>query len=171
MIGLKGIIAMSERRFRLLILAFAFGVLFIAATDVTMAQTATSVSTTIKQPLSLIAQTCDTPEPVTFTGTQDTLYEVVNDGTGVLKLNIHSSWENVIGTALSGHKYAGTNVSDEALDLDSLPGEQVITVSQRWLGKASEALNMIYTLTFNVKIGADGKVTSAKASEIVECKQ
>ena len=162
---------MSERRFRLLILPFAFAVFFVAATDTSMAQTATSVSTTIKQPLNFIAQTCDTPGPITFTGTQDTIYEVVNDGTGVFKLNIHSSWENVIGTALSGHKYIGTNVSDEAIDLDSLPGEQVITFDQHWLGKGSEALNMIYTLTFNVKIDADGKVTAAKTSEIVECKQ
>ena len=162
---------MSERRLRLLILAFAFGVFFIAATDVTMAQTATSVSTTIKQPLNFIAQTCDTPEPITFTGTQDTIYEVVNDGTGVFKLNIHSSWENVIGTALSSHQYIGTNVSDEVIDLDSLPSEQVITFDQHWLGKGSEALNMIYTLTFNVRIDADGKVTAAKTSEIVECKE
>ena len=162
---------MSERRFRLLILAFAFGVLFIAATDTGMAQTATSVSTTVKQPLNFMAQTCNTPEPITFTGTQDTIYEVVNDGTGVFKLNVHSSWENVIGTTLTGNKYIGTNISDETIDLDSLPSEQVITFDQHWLGKGTDALNMIYTLTFNVKIDADGKVTAAKTSEIVECKQ
>ena len=162
---------MSERRLRRWILVVAFGVFLTAGANVTMAQTATTVSTTIKEPLNFAAQTCDTLQPITFTGTQDTLYEVVNDGTGVFKLNVHSSWENVVGTALSGHKYIGTNVSDETIDLDSLPGEQVITFDQHWLGKGSEALNMIYTLTFNVKIDADGKVTAAKTSEIVECKQ
>jgi len=162
---------MRERRLRLLILAFAFVVFFIAAGDTSMAQTATSVSTTVKQPLNFAAQTCNTPEPITFTGTQDTIYEVVNDGTGVFKLNVHSSWENVIGTAVSGLKYIGTNISDETIDLDSLPSEQVITFDQHWLGKGSDALNMVYTLTFNVKIDADGKVTATKTSEIVECKQ
>jgi hypothetical protein len=153
-----------------LILAFAFAVLFIAATDTGMAQTATSVSTTVKQPLNFMAQTCNTPEPITFTGTQDTIYEVVNDGTGVFKLNVHSSWENVIGTTVTGHNYPGTNISDEAIDLESLPGEEIVTFDQHWLGKGTDALNMVYTLTFNVKIDADGKVTAAKTSEIVECK-
>ena len=162
---------MTERRLRLLISAFAFGVFLIAAADTSMAQTATSVSTTIKQPLNFIAQTCNTPESITFTGTQDTIYEVVNDGTGVFKLNVHSTWENVIGTAVSGQKYLGTNISDETIDLDSLPSEQVITFDQHWLGKGDNALNMVYTLTFNVKIAADGTVTATKTSEIVECKQ
>src|SRR5258705_611590 len=80
--SLKGLIEMSERRFRPWVLAFAFGVFLLAGTNVTIAQTATTVSTTIKEPLDFASQTCGVVEPINFTGTQDTLYEVVNDATG-----------------------------------------------------------------------------------------
>ena len=43
--------------------------------------------------------------------------------------------------------------------LDSLPTEQTITLKHRWLGK-NEAPNMVYTLKFNLKIAADGSLTS-----------
>jgi hypothetical protein len=161
---------MNERRIRPWILALAFGIFLIAGTSVTMAQTATTVSTTIKEPLNFVSTTCDTLEPVTFTGTQDTLYEVVNDGTGVFTLKVHSNWENVIGSIASGRAFSGSNVSDETIDLGSLPTEQTITVDQRWLGKG-DAPNLVYTLKFNIKVAADGTVTSSKSSEVVECTQ
>ena len=162
---------MTEKGFRFLILLFAFGVFFVAARNTTMAQTATTITTTVNQPINFAAQTCDTTEPISFTGTQDTVYEVVNDGTGVLKLQIHSSWENVLGTTAGGHLFRGTNMSDENIDLDSLPSDQTVTMDQLWIGRAIDSTNMVYTLTFKITIGADGKVTAQKNSEIVECKQ
>jgi hypothetical protein len=135
-----------------------------------MAQTATIVSTTIKEPLNFVSATCDSLEPVTFTGTQDTLYEVVNDGTGVFTLKVHANWENVIGSVAGGRAFSGTNVSDETIDLDRLPSEQTVTVDQRWLGKG-DAPNLVYTLKFNITVATDGTVTSSKFSEAVECKQ
>jgi hypothetical protein len=165
-----GLTAMSERRLRHWILVVAFGVFLTAGANVTMAQTATTVSTTIKEPLNFAAQTCDTLQPITFTGTQDTVYDVVNDGTGVLTLKVHASWENVVGMIAGGRTFAGLSTSDETIELDSLPSEQTVTVNQRWIGK-DDGPNLVYTLKFNLKIGADGTVTSSKSSEVVECKQ
>ena len=161
---------MNEKRLRPWILAVAMGVCLAASANVTMAQTATTVSTTIKEPLNFVAQTCDTLQPITFTGTQDMVYEVVNDGTGVLTLKVNSNWENVVGTIAGGLTIAGVSTSDETIDLDSLPSEQTVTVYQRWMGK-NDAPNLVYTLKFNLKVAADGTVTSTKSSEVVECNQ
>jgi hypothetical protein len=166
--SLKGLIEMSERRFRLCVLAVAFGVFLLAGTNATIAQTATTVSTTIKEPLDFASQTCGVVEPIKFSGTQDTLYEVVNDGTGRFTLKINSDWQNVVGITPGGLTFRGTNTSDETIDLDSLPGEQDITVNQRWMGK-DETPNLVYTLKYNIKIDADGKVTSSKSGETVKC--
>jgi hypothetical protein len=166
--SLKGLIEMIETRFRPWVLAFAFGVLLLVGTNVTIAQTATTVSTTIKEPLDFASQTCGVVEPIKFTGTQDTLYEVVNDGTGRFTLKVTSNWQNVVGTTPGGLTFQGTNTSDETIDLDSLPSEQAITVNQRWMGK-DDTPNLVYTLKFNIKIDADGKVTSTKSSETAEC--
>jgi hypothetical protein len=165
---LKGLIEMSERRFRPWVLAFAFCVFLLAGTNVTTAQTATTVSTTIREPLDFASQTCGVIEPIKFTGTQDTLYEVVNDGTGRFTLKVNSDWQNVVGITPGGLTLRGTNTSDETIDLDGLPGEQDITVNQRWMGK-DETPNLVYTLKYTVKIDADGKVTSSKSGETVTC--
>jgi len=135
-----------------------------------MGQTATSISTTIREPLNFVATTCDSLEPITFTGNQETVYELVNDGNGVLKLNLHSDWQNVTGNTSSGVAYRGSSTFDTTIDLDSIPSDQVITLNHRWLGK-NAAPNLVYTLKFNLRIAADGTVTSQKANEIVECQQ
>jgi hypothetical protein len=93
---------------------------------------------------------------------------VVNDGTGRFTLKVNSNWQNVVGTTPGGLTLQGTNTSDETIDLDSLPSEQAITVNQRWMGK-DDMPNLVYTLKFNIKIDADGKVTSSKSSETAEC--
>lgn len=159
---------MSDRRFRSLILAF--GLVLVGGAGAAMGQTATSISTTIREPLSFVATTCDTLEPLTFTGNQETVYELVNDGNGVLKLKVHSDWQNVTGTTTSDRVYSGSSTFDDTIDIDSLPSEQTITLNHRWLGK-NEAPNLVYTLKFNIRIAADGSVTSQKSSEIVECQE
>jgi hypothetical protein len=151
-------------------LVSVFGV-FLAATAATQAQTATVVSTTVRESLNFASHTCQAVEAVTFTGTQDTVYEVVNDGSGELKLVAHSNWENVLGTSASGRLFRGTNLSDETLDITSLPSEQTISVSQRWLGSGEDSPSMVYTLKYRITIASNGNVTSHKDRENVECRQ
>jgi hypothetical protein len=162
---------MSVKKFRFSILALGFAVLFMAGAKSSIAQSATTVTTQIKEPLNFVGQTCDTFEPITFTGYQHTVYEVVNDGSGGLKMHIHSNWQNVSGSTPSGRQYRGTNTSNEDIDLDGLPSEHTITVNQRWIGKGKDAPNLIYNLRFNIKVDANGNVTSIKESETTECKQ
>lgn len=159
---------MSRKRFQLLIFGFAFTVVSFFGAQAAMGQTATSINTTIKEPLNFVSTTCDTLEPVTFTGSQETVYELVNDGAGVLSLNLHSDWQNVLGTTVTGLVYHGTSTFDTTIDVESLPSEQTVTLSHRWLGK-NDAPTMVYTLKFKVNIAANGSVTSQKTSEIVEC--
>ena len=161
---------MSVKIFRFSILALAVGVLFMAGAKSSMAQSATTVTTTIKEPITFVGQTCDTFEPITFTGMQNTVYEVVNDGAGSLKLHIHSNWQNVSGSTPTGRQYHGTNTSNEDIDVDSLPSEHTITVNQRWIGKGKGVPNLIYNLRFNIRIDVNGNVTSQKDNETVECK-
>jgi hypothetical protein len=161
---------MNVKFFRFSILALAFGVLFVAGAKSSMAQSATTVTTQVKEPLNYVGQTCDTFEPITFSGYQHTVYEVVNDGAGSLKMHIHSNWQNVSGSTVSGRQYRGVNTSNETIDLDGLPSEHTITVNQRWIGKGKGAPNLIYNLRFNIKVDANGNVTSVKDSETVECK-
>jgi len=161
---------MSRIKFRPMILSVAFAVVLLGGAQAALGQTATSISTTIKEPLNFVATTCDTLESITFTGNQETVYELVNDGNGVLKLNVHSDWQNVIGVTPSGLAFRGSSTFDTTIDLDSLPTEQAITLNHRWLGK-NEGPNLVYTLKFNLKIAADGSLTSQKLSEVVECEQ
>src|SRR5712691_10900014 len=100
---------MSRKVSKVSLFVVLLGVLVMAGAKSTMAQTATTVTTTIKQPLNFAGKTCDLLEPVTFTGSQDTIYEVVNDGAGSLKLNIRSNWQNVSGSTPSGRQYLGTD--------------------------------------------------------------
>ena len=160
---------MSKKTLKVPLLAMVFSVLLMAGVKSAMAQSATTVTTTIKQPLNFVALTCELPESVTFTGTQDNVYEVINDGAGHLKLHIHSNWLNVSGSTPSGRQYRGTNESDQTIDLAGLPWEDVITVNEQWIGKAAGAPNMIYNLRFAVKVGADGSVVSQKDKETIEC--
>jgi hypothetical protein len=162
---------MSKKVLKVSLLVMALGVLVMAGGKSAMAQTATTVTTTIKQPLNFMAQTCDLLEPITFTGTQDTIYDVVNDGTGNLKLNIHSNWLNVSGSTPSGRQYLGTNESTQSIDLDGLPSEQTITISQQWIAKTAGVASMVYNLRYIIKIDVNGNVTSQKDSETVECQQ
>jgi hypothetical protein len=162
---------MSRKVFKVSLLVMVLSVLIMAAAQSGEAQTATTITTTISQPLNFAAQTCDVLEPITFTGTQDTIYEVVNDGAGHLKLNIHSNWQNVSGTTSSGRQYPGTDESTQSIDLDGLPSAQTVIVSQQWIAKSEGVPSMVYTLRFTVNIDVNGKVTAQKDSETVECQQ
>ncbi len=162
---------MTRKTLKLSILALAFGVLFMAGAKSSLAQSAYTVATQIKEPLNFVGATCDTFEPITFTGYQHTVYEVVNDGAGNMKLHIHSNWQNVSGVTPTGRQYRGTNTSNESIDLDGMPSEHTINVNQRWIGKGKGAPNMIYNLRYNIRIDANGNVTSQKDSETTECKQ
>lgn len=162
---------MTRKPFAVSIMAMVFALLFMVGTKSVVAQSATTVTTTIKEPLNFVGNTCDTLEPITFTGRQNTVYEVVNDGLGHLKVHIHSNWQDVSGSTASGRQYRGTNTSNEDIDIDGLPSEHTINVNQRWIGKGKGVPNLIYNLRFNIRIDANGNVTSQKDSETVECKQ
>lgn len=162
---------MSKKTFKVPFLAMVFGILLLAGAQSAMAQSAFTVSTTVKEPINSVATTCDLGEAVTFTGTLDSVYEVINDGAGSLKLHIHSNWQNVIGSTASGLQYRGTNESDQTLDLASLPWEDTITVSEQWVGKGDGARNLVYTLSFVVKVAADGSVVTTKDKESITCEQ
>lgn len=161
---------MTRKTFAVSIMTAVFALLFMAGTKSAMAQSATTVTTTIKEPLNFVGTTCDTFEPINFTGRQNTVYEVVNDGAGNMKLHIHSNWQDVSGSTPSGRQYRGTNTSNETIDLEGLPSEHTITINQRWIGKGKGAPNLIYNLRFNIRIDANGNVTSQKDSESTECK-
>jgi hypothetical protein len=163
--------AMRGKTLKLSLLTLMFAAVVMAGAKSTVAQTATTVTTTIRQPIDFAAQTCDVLESITFSGTVDIVYDVVNGGPGNLKVNINSSWQNVTGSTPSGRQYAGSNESTQSIDLDSLPSQQSFTVSQQWIGKGDGAPSMIYSIKFIINIDANGAVTAQKDSEAIECQQ
>ena len=90
---------MSVKNLRFSILALAFAVFFVAGAKSSMAQSTTK--TTIKdQPLEVVVTQCEAPfEEITFTGFQNSVYEVKNDHNGSpLRFKSTVSWEHVVGT-------------------------------------------------------------------------
>jgi len=160
---------MSRKVFKVSLLVMVLGVLIMAGGKSAMAQTATTVTTTVKQPIDFVAQTCDLLEPVTFTGSQDTVYDVVNDGAGGIKLNISSNWQNVSGSTPSGRQYLGTDESTQSIDLGVLPSQQLITVSQQWIAKVAGVPSMIYNIKYIITVDINGSVTAHIDSQSVEC--
>ncbi len=160
---------MRRKILKLSLLTMVIGVLVMAGGKSAMAQTATTVTTTVKQPIDFVAQTCDLLESIKFTGTQDTVYDVVNDGAGSLKLNINSNWQNVSGSTPSGRQYLGTNESTQSIDLDALPSQQLITVSHQWIGKGAGVPSMIYNIKYIITVDINGSVTAHIDSQSVEC--
>ena len=164
---------MTKKSFAVSIPAIVFALLFMAGTKSIMAQTpqtATSVTTTINEPVSFMATTCDTFETITFTGFQKTVYEVKDNKDGSpRKMTTTVNWEGVKGTTGSGVVYKGTYKSKESFDLDGLPSYYHLDINQRWTGKG-KAPDMIYRLRHIVRIDALGNVTREKESERVECK-
>jgi hypothetical protein len=136
-----------------------------------MAQTSTTTKTTTNEPTTFIALTCDTFEPITFTGSVKTVYEVKDDHDGnPRKLKMSVTWDDVTGTTLSGRVYKATSTSKEAYDLDGLPSYQRTSITQRLKSKTKGAADSIYSLKIRIRVDADGNVTQDKASERVDCK-
>jgi hypothetical protein len=162
---------MSRKKFRTSILALAFGVLVMAGTESAMAQTSTTTKTTTTEPTTFTALTCDTFEPITFTGSVKTVYEVKDDHDGSpRKLKMSVTWDDVTGTTLSGRVYKASSTSKEAYDLDGLPSYQRTSMNQRFKSKTKGAADSTYTLKIRIKVDVDGNVTQDKESERVECK-
>jgi hypothetical protein len=151
------------------LVALTFGVLLIAGANSAMAQR--SVTTTIDEPLNNnAALTCDTFQPIQFTGFVRTVYETVYNKDGSPdKLKITTNWENVSGTDTSGRQYKGHLHSLEVIDLDGLPSEYKHNVMERFIGKG-KVPDLVYRLRFDVKIDVNGNVTHLKDTEITECK-
>jgi hypothetical protein len=163
---------MSVNKFRLLIPALAFAVLLVAGGKSAMAQNASTTTTTTKEPLATVAYTCDTFEPITFTGYQKTVYEVKNSHDGTpLKFKMTTSWDDVVGTTPSGRVYKGTMNTKDAADLDGLPSYHRFTISQRFKSKTKAAADTVYTFKLKIKVDEFGNVTQDKEDERSECKQ
>jgi len=160
---------MSRKTSKVLLLAITFAVLFMAGAKSAMAQR--SVTTTIDEPLNNnTALTCDTFQPIQFTGFVRTVYETVYNKDGSPgKLKITTNWENVSGTDTSGRQYKGHLHSLEVIDLDGLPSEYKHNVTERFIGKG-KVPDLVYRLRFDVKIDVNGNVTHTKDTEITECK-
>jgi hypothetical protein len=162
---------MSRKPLEVSLLAMTFTVLLIAGATSAMAQNATTTTTSTQTPLVQTALTCDTFEPITFTGFEKTVYEVKNNHDGTpLKFKMSISWEDVVGTTPSGRVYKGTYHSKETSDLDGLPSFHRITVSERFKSKTKGAADTVYTFKFKVKIDEFGNVTQDKEDEKSECK-
>jgi hypothetical protein len=162
---------MSRKPLEVSLLAMTFTVLLIAGATSAMAQNATTTTTSTQSPLVQTALTCDTFEPITFTGFEKTVYEVKNNHDGTpLKFKMSISWEDVVGTTPSGRVYKGTFHSKETSDLDGLPSYHRITVSERFKSKTKGAADTVYTFKFKVKIDEFGNVTQDKEDEKSECK-
>ena len=162
---------MSRKNFRTSILALAFGVLVMAGAESAMAQTSTTTKTTTSEPTTFTALTCDTFEPITFTGSVKTVYEVKDDHDGSpRKLKMSVTWDDVTGTTLSGRVYKATSTSKEAYDLDGLPSYQRMSMTQRFKSKTKGAADSIYSLKIRIKVDVDGNITQDKESERVDCK-
>jgi hypothetical protein len=162
---------MSVKKFRFSILALAFAVLFLAGAKSSMAQSATTTSTTTKEPISFVALTCDTFDPITFSGYQKTVYDVKNyhDGSP-RRVKMTVTWDDVVGTTVSGRVYKASSTSREEYDVDGLPSYHRISIKQRFKSKTKGAADTVYTLRLKVKVDADGSVTQDKEDEKVECK-
>jgi len=161
---------MSVKKFRFSILALAFAVLFLAGAKSSMAQSATT-STTINEPLNYTALTCDTFDPITFTGSQKTVYDVKNFNDGSpRRVKMTVTWDDVVGTTVSGRVYKASSTSREEYDVDGLPSYHRISIKQRFKSKTKGAADTVYTLRLKVKVDADGSVTQDKEDEKVECK-
>ena len=163
---------MSRKKVKALLLVLALAVLFVAGTKSILAQSATNTKTTTSEPLFYnAALTCDTYEPITFTGSQKTVYEVqdYHDGSP-RRLKMSVSWDDVTGTTTSGRVYKATSTSKEAYDLDGLPSYQRMSITQRFKSKTKGAADFIYTLKIKIKVDVDGFVTQDKESERVDCK-
>jgi len=162
---------MSRKPLEVSLSAMTFIVLLIASATSAMAQNATTTTSATKSPLVQTAFTCDTFEPITFTGFQKTEYEVKDSHDGTpLKFKVAISWEDVVGTTPSGRVYKGTYHSKETSDLDGLPSFHRITVSERFKSKTKGAADTVYTFKFKVKIDEFGNVTQDKEDERSECK-
>ena len=161
---------MSVKKFRFSILALAFAVLFLAGAKSSMAQSATT-STTINEPLNYTALTCDTFEPITFSGSQKTVYDVKNfhDGSP-RRVKMTVTWDDVVGTTVSGRVYKASSTSREEYDVDGLPSYHRMSIKQRFKSKTKGAADTVYTLRLKVKVDVDGSVTQDKEDEKVECK-
>ena len=161
---------MSVKKFRFSILALAFAVLFLAGAKSSMAQSATT-STTINEPLNYTALTCDTFEPITFSGSQKTVYDVKNFNDGSpRRVKMTVTWDDVVGTTVSGRVYKASSTSREEYDVDGLPSYHRISIKQRFKSKTKGAADTVYTLKLKVKVDVDGSVTQDKEDEKVECK-
>src|ERR1044072_9548483 len=112
---------MTRKPFAVSIMALGLALLYTVGTKSVAAQSAPTVTTTIKEPLNFVGNTCDTLEPITFTGRQNTVYEVVNDGLGHLKVHIHSNWQEVSGATGSGRPNPGTKTSNKEIDIRTFP--------------------------------------------------
>jgi hypothetical protein len=163
---------MSVKKFRFSILALAFAVLFVAGAKSSMAQSATTTSTTIKEPLNYnAALTCDTFEPITFSGFQKTVYDVKNFNDGSpRRVKMTVTWDDVVGTTTSGRVYKASSTSREEYDVDGLPSYHRISITQRFKSKTKGAADTVYTLKLKVKVDVDGSVTQDKEDERVDCK-
>jgi hypothetical protein len=142
-----------------------------AGTESAMAQTSTTTKTTTTEPTTFTALTCDTFEPITFTGSVKTVYEVKDDHDGSpRKLKMSVTWDDVTGTTLSGRVYKASSTSKEAYDLDGLPSYQRTSITQRLKSKTKGAADSIYTLKIKINVDANGNITQDKESERVDCK-
>ena len=162
---------MSVKDLRFSILALAFGFLFMTGAKSSMAQSTTK--TTIKdQPIEVVVTQCEAPyEPITFTGFQNSVYEVKNDHNGSpLRFKSTVSWEHVVGTTPSGAIYKGKSKYKEEADLDGLPSYHRLTSSERFKSKTKGAPDMEVTLKLRIKVDENGTVTEDKESQTAECK-
>ena len=161
---------MSVKKFRFSILALAFAVLFLAGAKSSMAQS-TNTSTTINEPLNYTALTCDTFEPITFSGSQKSVYDVKNFNDGSpRRVKMTVTWDDVVGTTVSGRVYKASSTSREEYDVDGLPSYHRMSIKQRFKSKTKGAADTVYTLRLKVKVDVDGSVTQDKEDEKVECK-
>ena len=163
---------MYTKPLKVSILAIVFGVLFLAGAASAIAQKATTTTTTTKEPLTQTPLTCDTFEPISFTGFQKTVYEVKDSRDGTpLKFKMTISWEDVVGTTPSGRVYKGTYHSVEQADLDGLPSFHRMTTIERFKSKTKGAGDTVYTLKLRIRVDEFGNVTQDKEGEETECKK
>ncbi len=162
---------MDTRSSKLLTVAMTTLVLMMMAAVSAMAQSTTR-STIKDEPINIVIVQCEAPfEPITFTGFQNSVYEVKNSHDGSpLRFKSTVAWEHVVGTTPSGTTYKGKSKSVEEADLDGLPSYHVVTSTERFKSKTKGAPDLEYSLKLRIKIDADGIVTQNKESEKSECK-
>jgi len=163
--------AMYIKPLKVSILAMVFGVLCVASATSAVAQKATSTTTTTKEPLVQTPLTCDTFEPISFTGFVKSVYEVKDSHDGTpLRVKMSVSWEDVVGTTPSGRVYKGNYHSIDQYDVDGLPSYHRTTTIERFKSKTKGGADTVYTLKLRIRIDAFGNVTQDKESEETECK-